>query len=374
MEEQRYFNKEKENELRALPRWAKAFFAARTARRAIELIDGKKVVPSFIEVIKTLDEVEKAIEDGRKVSLGTGQSRPTDISPARDYADQNRDQFRRGLSPDYYAALAVDDAYGLVTNIATEGRGREGAEEYQFRKISFAIGCAIQASRGVKLESDLLECLYKDFDLLKEAVNSSNITGDGQPVPRNILALHCCIDDAEQLVEVSSGINSRLISILNQNPKKLYELDPSVFEELIAHIFYDFGFKVELTARTRDGGKDIIAICDSPTKKKYLIECKRYSERNKVGIDIVQRLHGVVAGDGSTLGIVATTSTFTKDATNFLNQPYVEYRLNGRDFNGIQDWLMMYERNQRIKQMIGSDFDVTESGLVLPRYSQQNFA
>ena len=374
MEEQQYFNKEKENELRALPLWAKAFFAARIARRAIELIDGKKTTPPFIEVVKTLDEVEKAIEDGRKVSLGKGRGRPTDISPARDYADHNQDQIGYGRSPDHYAALAVDDAYGLVTNIATEGRGREGAEDYQFRKISFAIGCAIQASRGAKLESDLLDCLYKDFDLLRKTVRSGNIRGDDQPVPRNILALHCSIDDSEQLIEVSSGINSRLISMLSKNPRKLYELDLRAFEELIAHIFYDFGFEVELTARTRDGGKDIIAICDNPTKRRYLIECKRYAEKNKVGIDIVQRLHGVVASDGSTLGIVATTRSFTKDAANFLNQPYVEYRLNGKDFNGIQDWLMIYERNQRIKRMIGSDFDITESGLVLPRHAHQNFA
>ena len=165
MEKLRYFTKEKENELRMLPRWAKAFFAARTARRAIELIDGNVANPNFIEVVKTLDEVERSIEEGKKLGLKRG-----DISPARDYAESLRNTSRHQNRSDYYAALAVDDACGLVTNIATTGRGRESADDYQLRKISFAIGCAIQASHGAQMMTDFLDNLYKDFELLGRAV------------------------------------------------------------------------------------------------------------------------------------------------------------------------------------------------------------
>jgi len=70
-----------------------------------------------------------------------------------------------------------------------------------------------------------------------------------------------------------------------------------------------------------------------------LIECKRYSEENKVGINVVQRLLGVVAGESATARIVATTSTFTRPATEFLTSPMVENRVSGKDFDGIKEWL-----------------------------------
>jgi len=42
-------------------------------------------------------------------------------------------------------------------------------------------------------------------------------------------------------------------------PERMYDMNPRKFEELIAAIFKDFGFDVELTKATRDGGRDIIA-------------------------------------------------------------------------------------------------------------------
>src|SRR5258708_40197380 len=56
----------------------------------------------------------------------------------------------------------------------------------------------------------------------------------------------------------------------------LISLTPRQFEELIAEIWSRFGYEVELTARTRDGGRDIIAIRRSvEASYRHLIECKR---------------------------------------------------------------------------------------------------
>lgn len=87
---------------------------------------------------------------------------------------------------------------------------------------------------------------------------------------------------------------------------------------------------------------------------------------NKVGINIVQRLHGVVNGEPATCGIIATTSSFTQPATEFLQRPMVEYRLAGRDFDGLTQWLADWERSQRIRSLIGPNFTVLQSGLVVP--------
>jgi HJR/Mrr/RecB family endonuclease len=92
------------------------------------------------------------------------------------------------------------------------------------------------------------------------------------------------------------------------------------FEELIAGLFEGFGYEVELTAQTRDGGYDIVAVRRAEMTTRSLIECKRYSSDNKVGVGVVRQLRGVVTSSDATNGIVATTATFTRDAQRFIGE------------------------------------------------------
>ena len=52
------------------------------------------------------------------------------------------------------------------------------------------------------------------------------------------------------------GVNDALIAYLATNPDALHTLDPRKFEEIVADLWHQFGYKVQLTPRTRDGGKD----------------------------------------------------------------------------------------------------------------------
>lgn len=129
-----------------------------------------------------------------------------------------------------------------------------------------------------------------------------------------------------------------LIDAIKKDPSLLYGIDPRAFEELVADIFFRNGFEVELTAATRDGGKDIIAIKRGfGVPVKHLIECKRYKQDHKVSLDIVQRLYGVLCSDRASTGLVVTTSTFTKDALEFASQHPWELAL--RDHGHLIDWI-----------------------------------
>src|ERR1700722_14117780 len=78
-------------------------------------------------------------------------------------------------------------------------------------------------------------------------------------------------------------LSARLIS----EPKLLFEIPSYKFEEIIADIFSKDGFNVSLTKRTRDGGRDIIALrADLGIPCKYIIECKRYAKDQHVGVGI----------------------------------------------------------------------------------------
>ena len=100
-------------------------------------------------------------------------------------------------------------------------------------------------------------------------------------------------NDLESIIipELIIPFNEFIFDKIKSNINYIYNLNPRQFEELIAELFYKSGYEVELTKATRDGGKDIIAISrtlDIPIK--FVIECKRYSQGRKVGIEYVQRL------------------------------------------------------------------------------------
>lgn len=135
------------------------------------------------------------------------------------------------------------------------------------------------------------------------------------------------------------GVEEELYAEIRNDPELMYQMPPRKFEELIASIFRNQGFYVELTPESRDGGYDVLAVQkDSITgDRNYLVECKRYKAQNKVGVGIVRSLLGVVVDQKATKGIVATTSFFTKDAVSFEERNTTLLQLS--DYDNLLMWL-----------------------------------
>ena len=149
-------------------------------------------------------------------------------------------------------------------------------------------------------------------------------------------------EQRESLIQVVSFLDSTLIDHYRSNPLELQLMNRRRFEELVAELFSGFGYAVELTKRTRDGGKDIIAIRRGEVDVRYLIECKRPDPTNPIGVSTVRELLGVKEDDGATKAILATTGYFTKDATEFIERH--RWELEARDFDAIKEWLARYAR------------------------------
>ncbi|MBK5293844.1 MAG: restriction endonuclease [Acidobacteriia bacterium] len=132
---------------------------------------------------------------------------------------------------------------------------------------------------------------------------------------------------------------SALLPAIAARPEDLYQLPPRRFEQLIAHIFERFGYNVELTPETNDGGFDMVASKREEIDVRVLVECKRYTPPNKVGRPIVQQLLGVLNDrqQHATKAVLATTSTFTPPAKQLLASNH--WRLEGRDRDAILTWI-----------------------------------
>lgn len=154
-----------------------------------------------------------------------------------------------------------------------------------------------------------------------------------------------------------SNINDQLMRYIAENPFYMHELSPRDFEEMMAKLFADLGYSVELTKKTRDGGKDIyIAKKNEIGKFLFLVECKKYAPNHPVGVDVVKSLYGVMGMEKTepTGGIIATTSYFTRDARQEIIDKKKEYRVSLHDYEYICGLLkktyLETDKNMGIKQ------------------------
>lgn len=128
-----------------------------------------------------------------------------------------------------------------------------------------------------------------------------------------------------------------------ENPASIFAISPRQFEEIIAEIFHQKGFHVELTKQTADGGRDIIAIHNKLNiRSKYIIECKRYAPERKVSVELVRSLLGVKTSENANKAVLATTSSFTKSAKEFAHHNL--WYLDLKAYNDVMNWIRDYVR------------------------------
>jgi len=135
-----------------------------------------------------------------------------------------------------------------------------------------------------------------------------------------------------------ADFNAEIFARLSREPALIRTLSPRRFEEFVAELLTQQGYEVSMTPPTKDGGFDLYAARKEGLGSfLYLVECKKYTPPNRVGVEIVRSLHGVVQAKRATAGALVTTSFFTKGAAEF--QRELGYQLHLHDFNAIKGWL-----------------------------------
>ena len=165
---------------------------------------------------------------------------------------------------------------------------------------------------------------------------------------RNIRALQTIYTSTlkpGELVEIVSLITTELFEYLRRHPDTIYQISPRQFEVLVAEILSSYGWQVQLTPTTKDGGYDIFAVSkEGPrgVRTSWIIECKRYERENKVGVEIVRALYGIKSNLKVANALLATTSFFTKGASQFKAS---RYDIELKDYPYLIEWINEYSPN-----------------------------
>lgn len=166
--------------------------------------------------------------------------------------------------------------------------------------------------------------------------NSTPYNSPGAPLvkPAGLIILQAVIMPGPKtadgnLVEVVAPAWREIVRLLQADPEFMHQIDPRKWEELVASAYVKEGYRVTLTPRSGDFGRDVIAEKDGFGCVRILDQVKAYSETRLVDANDVRAMLGVLAGDrNASKGVVSTTADFApRIKEDPYIAPFIPYRL-----------------------------------------------
>jgi HJR/Mrr/RecB family endonuclease len=155
--------------------------------------------------------------------------------------------------------------------------------------------------------------------------------------------------------EQRKKIRMRAIREFNE----IMNLSPREFEEFIEDMFRRKWFNTVIGKWTKDWWVDVTATLGD---KKFIIQCKHYSENNKIWSPVIQQLNWVIVEwTESPWRIFVTTSSFTSDAVSEAEKSGMELW----DKNYLIDYLKSHNLETQKVQTNRDKCDLCGGNLVL---------
>ena len=128
--------------------------------------------------------------------------------------------------------------------------------------------------------------------------------------------------------------------------KSILEASPEFFEKLIVDLMLGMGYGSKGTGerigKVGDGGVDGIINEDALGLDVVYLQAKRYSPDNHVGIREIREFSGALDGKGAKKGVFVTTSSFARNATDFVNSISIQKRLRLIDGDELTRLMIEY--------------------------------
>jgi hypothetical protein len=248
--------------------------------------------------------------------------------------------------------MALRDDYDYWTDLAYERlmeiESSGSQEEVEAATIEFV--CRMEAKEQWEEEWDKGNELGFDYhhdNLRQAAMEKLYPTLGPKDEHRETIYVDRTFHDSRSLVgPCFSTVNDELISHLSRHPDLLQQLHWRTFEILLADIFRNQGFDIELGPGRGDGGIDIRLIRkDSVGELLTLVQAKRYKHEHKIKLEAVAALSAIVDANQAHRGLFVTTSEFLPSARQFAKTS--ARRLELASSPEIVSWLKMYKKRSQ---------------------------
>jgi restriction endonuclease Mrr len=141
-------------------------------------------------------------------------------------------------------------------------------------------------------------------------------------------------------------ITVELIEYFATHPDDLYRLEWRKFEELLEAVFRNQGFYTELGPGWGDQGVDLRLIQkDSVGEILTLVQAKRYSPNNPIGLEAVAALYAIVEDQKANRGLFVTTSRYLPVAKKFAEKQ--NHRLLLATSREVAEWCKSVSNRKR---------------------------
>ncbi|MER8808250.1 restriction endonuclease [Mesorhizobium australicum] len=193
--------------------------------------------------------------------------------------------YRRGQK------VSIDQVRALIGAGLLKGLGR----------VILVSNCPFTTGARATIEHDLpLSVELKELDDLRSWLE---LVREAEP-------------DAETEVRIMlRELSERFARLIARDPGALAYLEWRDVERTVAEVFDGLGFRVTLTAGSKDGGKDVILECEVAGKQAtYYVEIKHWRSSTRVGADAVRKLLKVIVTEKKAGGLFLSTYGFTENA------------------------------------------------------------
>ena len=165
------------------------------------------------------------------------------------------------------------------------------------------------------------------------------------PIPALTLkSILICGDQTSEgtLIESVAVPWFEIIRLIEKDPSAIYQIDCWKWEEIIAGAYKQAGFDtVELTPRSGDKGRDVIATMNGVGSIRIFDQVKAYKPDHLVTANDVRAMVGILTGAGNvSKGIITTTSDFApKIVEDEYIKPLIPHRIELKPKGVLIPWL-----------------------------------
>lgn len=244
---------------------------------------------------------------------------------------------------DFLGLTEEDKLLRTKSGASTQLRDRVGWARQYFRRALFIeipkTGVYRITQRGIDYLNSHDSLLIEDLFVYPEFAEYYGVPVKKMESEQGIKTPVHELTPTEQLEQAYESISNDLAADLLS---KVMEQTPKFFEHLVVDVLVKMGYggtnsnAAQVTQLTNDEGIDGIIYEDKLGLDKIYLQAKRWT--NPVGRPVIQQFAGALVGQNATKGVFITTSSYSKEARNYVA--------------GLHQKIVLIDGNELAKYMI----------------------